>query len=647
RYDHDFTQERSYYIARVTGEKGVLHLTDEEIAENTSVVWLPIEQALRIISEKEHDNYQRKFIQKRDLAALTEAMLWMGLHDIPGYDSFVKIEPIGYGISSDKKYYIETADGKRFILRISDVSEYDRKKAAFERMKRMDEAGIPMSHPVDFGVCNDGKSVYQLLTWCEGENLEKVLPLLSEAEQYAIGIKVGEIAKKIHLVTVNKNDIVKENWNEQYSNFIDASIKDYHTCGVHVDSEEVIFDYFNNNRHLLKDRPQCYIHGDYHPGNLMLSNEGELAVIDWEIHLFNCYGDPWVEICMRNTSHFSTGMLRGYFNGEPPEEYWRILALYISIGGISAITWAYYHHPELLESRKNYTADVLKWYDNMQTIKPSWYLIDFYIQWIDGVPYKLKAPFDFSFLSKYGTVFKVFDDQGSGNICFGVADGENKFFVKFAGAPTGNYTGTAEDAIERLKRAVPTYQDLAHPNVINLIKAEEIGGGYAAVFDWVDAIHMWTPDGGQEFKNLPLEKHYEIFENILDFHKHMAEKGYSALDFYEDHIMWDLKNERAVICDIDFYSKGWYEGMSGIWNTDCEWYSPEQFIDGAVIDEISCVYVMGITAFALFGDSRDRCFEKWKLSRAMFDVAKKAVNEERSERQHSIAQFVAEWRAVK
>ena len=28
------------------------------------------------------------------------------------------------------------------------------------------------------------------------------------------------------------------------------------------------------------------------------------------------------------------------------------------------------------------------------------------VQWTDGVPYKLKEPFDFSFLSKYGKVSK-------------------------------------------------------------------------------------------------------------------------------------------------------------------------------------------------------------------------------------------------
>jgi serine/threonine-protein kinase len=42
---------------------------------------------------------------------------------------------------------------------------------------------------------------------------------------------------------------------------------------------------------------------------------------------------------------------------------------------------------------------------------------DFYIQWIDGVPCKLKEPFDFSFLGNFGKVFKVYDDQDSRNIC--------------------------------------------------------------------------------------------------------------------------------------------------------------------------------------------------------------------------------------
>jgi len=109
-----------------------------------------------------------------------------------------------------------------------------------------------------------------------------------------------------------------------------------------------------------------------------------------------------------------------------------------------------------------------------------------YIQYIDDIPYKLKVPFDMSFIKRYGRVFKVYDDQDSGNICFGVQNGENRYFVKFAGAPTVHYAGTPDDAISRLKATAPVYQDLAHPNLIKLIRAEEAGGGFAVIFEWTD-----------------------------------------------------------------------------------------------------------------------------------------------------------------
>jgi len=75
--------------------------------------------------------------------------------------------------------------------------------------------------------------------------------------------------------------------------------------------------------------------------------------------------------------------------------------------------------------------------------------------------------------------------------------------------------------------------------------------------------------------------------------------------------------------------------------------SPEEFQLGAAIDEITNVYAMGATAFALFGDERDRCIEKWKLNKELFDVAKRAVSDERDKRQQSIEQLIAEWSAVK
>jgi serine/threonine-protein kinase len=292
----------------------------------------------------------------------------------------------------------------------------------------------------------------------------------------------------------------------------------------------------------------------------------------------------------------------------------------------------------------------------MQQHVPSWYLKDFYIQWIDGVPYKLEAPFDFSFLSKYGKVFKVFDEQASGNISFGVQNGKDKYFIKFAGAPRKNYianrdTGAIDSvsAISFLKRAVPIYTELVHPTLIKFIEAEEIGGGYAAVFEWTDAVGI-EPKGSPDymrFMQMPTKKKIQAYEDIMEFHSHVAARGYVALDFYDGSILYDYENEKVVICDIDLYQKSPFQNIGNLGIVGSARYvSPEECVPDAVMDEITNVYTMGATAFALFTYG-DRSPEAWPLNKALYDVVKEAVSDDRDERQQSVQQLIEEWRAAK
>ena len=283
-------------------------------------------------------------------------------------------------------------------------------------------------------------------------------------------------------------------------------------------------------------------------------------------------------------------------------------------------------------------------FGNINNSVPAWNPEGFCVQHADGVPFRMKAPFDFSFLCGYGRVFKVFDDQDSGNICFGVsADDGMRYFVKFAGAPTKGYGGTIEDAISRLKPVVPVYRDLAHPMLIKLVSAEEIGGGYAVVFEWVDAVcaQRMYPQDHKRFKALSLDTKIGIFEDVMDFHAYVAECGYVAIDFYDGSIMYDLANKRTVICDIDFYERSPYVGSMGMWGSS-RFVSPEECTDGAIIDEVTNVYTMGAIAFCLLADS-DRSPEKWPLSERLYDVVRRAVSDERDERQQSIKGLIEEW----
>ncbi|WP_040949771.1 serine/threonine protein kinase [Gorillibacterium massiliense] len=278
-------------------------------------------------------------------------------------------------------------------------------------------------------------------------------------------------------------------------------------------------------------------------------------------------------------------------------------------------------------------------------------------QTIDGITFKMKTPYDFGFLRRYGKVFTVFDDQDSGNICFGVegiegiegAEGDGKkLFVKYAGAPTAEYEGEPADAIARLKWAVAVYQDLAHPHLIAYRFSEEVGGGFAAVFDWVDAECMGKqyPVSRAKFMELPLGTMERIFDDILAFHLHVINRGYVAIDFYDGSILYDFAANRTYLCDIDFYAKRPVTNTMGrMWGSS-RFMSPEEFTLGAPIDELTNVFLMGAVAFALFGGEMDRTFTKWKISTPFYQVALKAVEESRAGRYPTLKEFSEAWRAA-
>jgi serine/threonine-protein kinase len=242
-------------------------------------------------------------------------------------------------------------------------------------MQQIATLDIPMCLPIEFGICDDG--VYAMHSWINGEDLETVLPmssetLLSEKEQYALGLQAGKIAKKIHTIPISKP---QEDWAVIFNRRIDMIIQEYNTCSLHFDGDHHVFAYIEKNRHLLKNRSQCYLVGDYNVMNMMYE-DGELRIIDFERYDI---GDPWDEFnCIVWSAiaspHFTSGQLHGYFDGEPPMEFFKLLAVYTTILLLSLITsWAI-----TSEYGRNVTLklseDVLKWYDNMHNPVPTWYI---------------------------------------------------------------------------------------------------------------------------------------------------------------------------------------------------------------------------------------------------------------------------------
>lgn len=284
--------------------------------------------------------------------------------------TFVAKEPINKGWSCDKKYCITTAEGEKYLLRITPREKSASRADMFRMQQEVAALGIPMCKPVEFGDCEEG--VYSIQSWIDGEDAEEVIATLSDTEQYAYGLEAGRILRRIHSIPAPET---QEDWESRFNRKMDDKIRMYQECPIKYDGGEAFLDYINENRHLLKGRPQSFQHGDYHIGNMMIDSAGQLCIIDFDRYDF---GDPWEEFnrivwCAQKSPLFASGMVNGYFDGEVSTEFWKLLALYISSNTLSSIPWAIPFGQDEINTMLNQAKEVLSWYDNMRSPIPSWY----------------------------------------------------------------------------------------------------------------------------------------------------------------------------------------------------------------------------------------------------------------------------------
>ncbi len=280
---------------------------------------------------------------------------------------FVAMRPIYKGYSGDKKYCVTAKDGTKYLLRTSPIRLYSQRRTEFQLMRRVAALQIPMCQPIKFGICRKG--VYSLQSWIDGADLEDVLPDLSEEEQYNYGLAAGRILRKMHTIPAPKT---QEPWERRFNRKMDRKIKMYSECPLKYENGELFIQYIEENRTLIRNRPQTY---QYHVGNMRVDRAGALQIIDFNRH---DYGDPWEEFnrivwAAQASPRLASGMVDGYFNGDVPQEFWRLLALYISSNTLSSLPWGIPFGAEQIAVFQKQAQDILRWYDNMQNVIPSWY----------------------------------------------------------------------------------------------------------------------------------------------------------------------------------------------------------------------------------------------------------------------------------
>lgn len=283
----------------------------------------------------------------------------------------IAFEPVKKGWSEDEKYRVTAEDGKVFLLRLSDASKIEAKRKEFDMIRTFFASGIRMNEPLEFGIAGDGKKVFMLLSWVSGRDLEGALPELSEAEQYELGREAGRILKKLHSIPLAPEDVPSGTKKEKKL----LQLKKYEESSVRVPGDGPVVRFVRENIDLIWREPPVYLHGDFHPGNLIYCPDGRLGVIDfnrWEI------GDPYEEFYKLESFSreisvpFCRGQIDAYFGGGAPKEFWETLAVYSAHASLYSIKWAEKFGQEDIDGMIRRYRSAMEDFEGFTRVVPRW-----------------------------------------------------------------------------------------------------------------------------------------------------------------------------------------------------------------------------------------------------------------------------------
>ena len=276
-----------------------------------------------------------------------------------------------------------------------------------------------------------------------------------------------------------------------------------------------------------------------------------------------------------------------------------------------------------------------------QTPEPSYFSID-------GITFQMRSFVDLSWIKSYGTVFRVMDQQPSGNLCFGVEGPYGKLFVKFAGAQPVQYGGRPEDAVQWLQYSARLYERYLHASLIPMLTCGPVPGGYATVFPWQDALPLRPSPPSDRVRSrvrkMPLIHRLSMLDGVFDLHLELSAGGLVAADFTDEHVLIDFDAHRALVCDIDQYRQRPAFNTRGRMPGSPRFLAPEEYVMGDELKEDTTVFKLGALAFEFFGDNADRSQSAWIGPEKLYPVAARATRESRAARYPTVREFLLDWR---
>ena len=295
------------------------------------------------------------------------------IRDLPIRHEVTKVEFLDKGYSTDRKYLLWTGDRIAYLLRVSDISEEQKRRSDYDLTARLHEKGIACPRPIAFGTNEDAGACFIVQSYVAGECAEDAIPLLTPDHQYDVGLDAGETLRGIHGALPSPHRVDDYNIRSGKYRLRREVVTE---MGASFQGQDRAERYVEARMHLLRDRPTMFRHGDYHPGNLVLLDGRLAGVIDFN----RCdWGDPIDDFYKMAffgaplSEPFARGQVRGYFGGDPPGDFWPLYNLYVAMVLPGDIAWTHKYYPQHFNRSIELIKLITRTHDFFSGTPPVWW----------------------------------------------------------------------------------------------------------------------------------------------------------------------------------------------------------------------------------------------------------------------------------
>lgn len=278
-------------------------------------------------------------------------------------DGLKVIEKFESGASSIDKYIVEK-ENKKCLLRFYDIRFFNDRCEAFKNMEFLYNNGVFVPKVYEYGEFNN--KGYSVIEWIDGKPLNELLNNDTDIQNY--GTKVAKELLKMHKIYVkDKIDVYKK-----YLKSLNNRLEKIDKLNININYNEML-SYVNDNINLLKGRDTSIIHGDFHPGNIVISND-KVSFIDLDV----CKkGFPWIDLstnaCYMDNPNFYTVVINEYFNGEIPDVFWTIYNLYGILYCLDYLLYCERIKNKNIKDGIDVINQFLSYTNNFKNEKPDWF----------------------------------------------------------------------------------------------------------------------------------------------------------------------------------------------------------------------------------------------------------------------------------